>query len=165
VTQGDYDAFCQVVVGFAELKGKQLSAPAIELYWHAMKHWPLDAFRAAAEQLLRTSQFMPTPKDFQDLLRAGEHTAGEAWDAVYLGRGVVTERARRAAEIASNGRRLAMLDIEREVPHVQRRFIEIYNELTDVEQAREVLPALESVPTARVRNDGLKRLGGPKKPQ
>lgn len=164
MTQDDYDGFCEVVIGFAELKGKQLSAPAVELFWHAMRHWPLDAFRAAAEQLLRTCQFMPTPKDFQDLLRAGEHTAGEAWDAVYLGRGVVTERARRAAEIASSGRRLGMLDIEREVPHVQRRFIEIYNELTDVEHTRAALPDLEEV-IARIRTDGLRRIGAPKKPQ
>ena len=161
MTNTDRESFLEVIIGFAELKGKALSVVALELYWNAMRHWPLEAFRAAAEQLLRTCEFMPTPKDFQDLLRAGEQTAGEAWDAVYLRRGTVTERARRAAEIASSGRALGMLDIEREVPHVQRRFIEIYNELTDVEQTRAALPNLETI-TARIRTDGLKRLSAPK---
>lgn len=156
--QRDYDSFCEVLLGFAEIKSKVLSAPAVELYWRAMQPWSIEAFRTAALHLLRTCEWMPTPKHFQDLLRAGEQTAGEAWDAVYLGRGVVTERARRAAEIASSGRKLGMLDIEREVPHVQRRFLEIYNELTDVEQARTALPNLEET-ALRIRTDGLKRLG------
>jgi hypothetical protein len=154
VKREDYEPFCEVVVGFAELKGKQLSAPAIELYWHAMQHWPIEDFRSAAQQLLRTCEFMPVPKDFEDLRRAGDLTAGEAWDAVYLGRGIATDRAWRAAEIAANGRRLGMLDMEREIPHVQRRFLEIYRELTDVEETREYVPQL----TART-HDGLKKLG------
>lgn len=161
MTPDDRKPFLEVVIGFAELKGKALSAPALELYWNAMQHWPLDAFRAAAQQLVRTCQWMPTPKEFEDLLRAAEPTAGEAWDAVYLGHGELTPRAARAALIASNGRRLAMLDIEREIPHVQRRFLEIYDELTDVEQTREVLPYLGDL-APRIRSDGLKRLGAPK---
>src|SRR5688572_16410019 len=45
-----------------------------------MQHWPLDAFKAAAEQLVRTCEWFPTPKHFEDLLRAGKPTAAEAWD-------------------------------------------------------------------------------------
>ena len=85
MTPADYDAFCAVVVGFAEIKGKHLSAAAIEIYWRSMQHWPLDDFRAAAEQLLRTCEFMPTPKDFEDLRRAAKPTAGEAWLAALDG--------------------------------------------------------------------------------
>jgi hypothetical protein len=86
VNQTDRKDFAEIVLGFAELKGKQLSAPAVELYWRSMQHWPLEAFREAAEQLLRTCEWMPTPKDFEDLRKAGRPTAGEAW-----------ERARKAA--------------------------------------------------------------------
>lgn len=152
----DRKAFLDVVIGFAELKGKQLSAPALELYWNAMQHWSLADFKLAAQQLLRTSEFMPTPKSFEDLRRAGQPTAGEAWAAVYLGNGEVTPRAARAAVIAANGRRLAMLDIEREIPHVQRRFLEIYDELTDVEETREALPSFSQ---KRITGGELKRLG------
>lgn len=148
--RADYRPFCEVVLGFAELKGKQLSAPAMELYWRALQHWTLEEFRVAADQLLRTTEFMPTPKDFEDLRRAGEETAAEAWDAVFFGRGVVTPRAKRAAELAAGGRYLGHLDLDREVPHVQRRFADIYRELADVEQTRGAVPQL-----AAKRTNGL----------
>lgn len=148
--RADYRPFCEVVLGFAELKGKQLSAPALELYWRALQHWSLADFRLAAEQLVRTSEFMPTPKDFEDLRKAGDETAAEAWDAVFFKRGAVTPRARRAAELAAGGRYLGHLDLEREVPHVQRRFMEIYRELADVEQTRGAVPQI-----AAKRTNGL----------
>ena len=66
----DRKAFLEVVVGFAELKGKQLSAPALELYWNAMQGWTIEDFRKAAAHLLQTCEFMPTPKDFNDLKKA-----------------------------------------------------------------------------------------------
>lgn len=75
----DRKSFVEIVIGFAELKGKQISAPALELYWRSMQHWSLREFQMAAEQLLRTCEFMPTPKDFEDLRKAGRPTAGEAW--------------------------------------------------------------------------------------
>jgi len=149
----DRKAFIETVIGFAELKGKVLSAPALELYWEAMKSWPLADFKAAAQHLLKTCEFMPTPKNFEDLRRNGEPTAGEAWSAVFLGRGVVTPRAKKAAQIAASGRYLGHLDLEREVPHVQRRFMEIYSELTDVEETREALPDLSP------RGNGFKQIG------
>jgi hypothetical protein len=79
MTPADRKPFLEVLVGFAELKGKQLSAPAMELYWRAMQQWTLSEFKAAAEQLLRTCEFMPLPKDFEDLRKAGRQTPGEAW--------------------------------------------------------------------------------------
>lgn len=160
MTPADRKPFVEVVIGFAELKGKALSAPAIELYWRALQHWELDDFRDAAEHLLRSCEFMPVPKDFEDLRRAGEPTAGEAWEAVFLGRGEATPRAWKAAQIASSGRYLGHMDLEREVPHVQRRFLEIYDELTDVESVREAVPQLTDQNTRpRIRHDGPRHIG------
>ena len=139
----DRKAFLEVVVGFAELKGKQLSAPALELYWNAMRgRWGLDDFRAAAAHLIKTCEFMPTPKDFEDLRRAGEPTAGEAWQQALKGWAEPGSRAARAAQIVGNGRSLGMMDIERELPHVQRRFFDVYRELADVEETRRDVPQL-----------------------
>ncbi len=158
MTPDDRKAFVEVVMGFAELKGKQISAPAIELYWRALQHWALSDFRAAAEHLLRTCQWMPVPKDFEDLRRNAEPTAAEAWDAVFHHNGVATARATRAAHIAANGRRLGHLDLEREVPHVQRRFMDIYRELSDVEESRAALPHIENT-TIRLRSEGPMHVG------
>ncbi len=157
----DRKAFAEVVIAFAELKGKQLSAPAIELYWRAMEHWTLENFKAAAEQLLRTCEFMPLPADFEKLRRACDLTAGEAWELALHGRATKGSRAERAARIASNGRYLGHMDIERELPHVQRRFLQIYDELTDVETVREALPNFAEEGTARIRHDGFRRLPAP----
>jgi hypothetical protein len=141
----DYDSFCAVVGGFAELKGKQLSPAAIELYWHAMSSWTLEDFRAAAAHLLKSCEFMPTPADFEKLKRAHEPTAAEAWDSVLSNR-PLSDRARRAADIASGRRYIGHLDIERELPHVQRRFFEIYADLSEAEDTRDALPSLAETP-------------------
>jgi hypothetical protein len=79
VTPADKSEFSKVLLAFCELKGKQLSLAAVDLYWRSMQRWSLRDFQMAAEQLLRTCEFMPTPKDFEDLRKAGRPTAGEAW--------------------------------------------------------------------------------------
>lgn len=140
---GDFDAFCEVVVGFAELKGKQLSAPALKIYFRAMRSWSLQDFQVAAEQLLRTCEFMPTPKDFEDLRRAGDLTAGEAWDNVLSGCELVPgSREERAARIAGGQYTIRHANIERDLPFIQRRFMDAYNELADVDAVRTALPQI-----------------------
>ena len=142
----DYDSFAEVIAGFAELKGKQLSAPAIELYWRAMKHWRIEDFRAAAEHLLRRCEFMPVPKDFEDLRRASEPTAAEAWATAlqncgcWRTGGAPNGRIARAAETVGGFRAIAMAHTERDLPHIQRRFMQAYDELTDVEETRQAVP-------------------------
>ncbi len=75
----DRKAFLDVVIGLCELKGKQLSAPALEIYWGALQRWPIDEVKVAANHLATTCEFMPMPKDFEDLRKAGRATAGESW--------------------------------------------------------------------------------------
>jgi hypothetical protein len=148
VNAGDRQRFLEVVIGFAELKGKQLSVPALELYWRALQHWPLADFMAAAEQLVRTSEFMPTPKDFEDLRKAGRPTCGEAWvDAR------ATARQWREGYSISSGdpfidrvvrviggyRAIAMCDVDK-MHFLERRFAEHFEEMQDTESTREALP-------------------------
>ena len=145
MTVDDFDEFCEVVVGFAELKGKQLSAAALKLYFRAMQSWDMREFKAAAEHLLCTCEFMPTPKDFTDLRRAGELTAGEAWDLVLGGAALLpNSREARAASIVGGQYAIRHADIERDLPHIQRRFMEAYAELSDVDSVREALPQIAS---------------------
>ena len=149
MTQDDYDAFCEVVLGFAELKGRQISGPAIELYWRAMQHWPLQEFREAAQHLLRTSEFMPTPKNFEDCRKAGEPGPSEAWVEALSGcaewrnpERLPSGRIARAAAAVGGFRAIALADLERDIPHIQRRFLKAYEELSDVESMREALPQI-----------------------
>lgn len=135
----DRQPFLEVVIGFAELKGKQLSAPALELFWNAMQGWTIGEFRAAASQLIRTCEFMPTPKDFEDLRRiATTETAAEAWFTMGTSDDPLATRAMR---IATQGRYVGHIPMD-ELQWVQKRFIEVYQELQEVEEVRKALPQI-----------------------
>jgi hypothetical protein len=178
----DRKAFLEVVVGFAELKGKQLSAPALQLYWRSLQHWPLDDFRAAAEQLLRTCEFMPLPKDFEDLRKAGRLTVGEAWASVLawvrsgnfrglpvLNGGGDPDRpdalAERAVRAIGGYNAIAMSETDK-THFLERRFAEHYDAMQDADEVREELPQI-AFTTGRLSGPRSARdlLGGPENPE
>jgi hypothetical protein len=152
----DYDEFCQVVIGFAEIKGKSLSSSAIELYWRALQHWVLQDFKLAAEQLLRTCEFMPTPKDFEDLRKAGRMLAGEAWEKARKACGSAIQ----CGQVTHNGTCgdplidasvralggygvIAMCDHDK-LTFLERRFAEHYGAIQEATDIRKALPQIAS---------------------
>lgn len=155
-------------MGFAELRGKQLSAPALELYWRALQHWELEEFLEAAEQLLRTCDWMPLPKHFEDLRKAGRPTAGEAWLAAksaagtcYVGGAIgygnggtcgdpLIDRVVRAI---GGYRAIAMCDNDR-LNWLEKSFIEHFESMQDAEDVREAVPM--------IANTFRPRLAGPR---
>lgn len=185
--QQDFEAFSEVVVGFAELKGKQLSPAAIKLYWNAMRHWDLEEFRAAANELLRRCEFMPTPKDFEDLRKAGRLTAPEAWERARAASGSaiqcghVTHNGSCGDELIDRAVRgiggygaIAMCDRDK-LPFLERRFTEAYQTIQDAHEIREALPELAPDPMLRLPRQRTifepliardqPRLPGPAQPQ
>lgn len=165
----DRTKFVEVVLGFAELKGKQLTAAALELYWRAMQHWDISDFLAASEQLLRTSEYMPTPKEFEDLRKAGRPTAGEAWSRVLnhvrSGRysGVQSDTPVRLDELTERAVRalggyhvIAMSHTEK-THFLEKRFCEHYEEMREAAAVREAVP--------QIAHSGSKFLGGPQSAQ
>lgn len=157
----DRDRFLEVVIGFAELKGRAMSAAALELYWRAMKHWPLDAFREAATQLVRTCEFMPMPKDFEDLRRAGRQTPGEAWARVlshcasgsWRSGGTGDPDIDAVAQMLGGYRTVAMTPTDR-LGFIERRFCDHFEDLRDVNRTRQALPQVthRSGKTQRLSN-------------
>lgn len=152
MTIDDFDEFCEVVVGFAELKGKKLSPAALKLYFRAMQSWDLREFKAAAEHLLCTSEFMPTPKSFTDLRNAGKPTAHEAWETAFAncttwrtGGSNAGPLIDRVVQSIGGYRVIAMADEERDLPHIQRRFLEAYDQLSAVDPARQAVPQIAAV--------------------
>lgn len=154
MTPADRKEFAEVVMGFAELKSKQLSKAALTLYWNAMQHWELEDFKAAAEQLLRTSEYMPVPKDFEDLRKAGRPTAGEAWDKARrncgsaIVSGHVTSNGTCGDTLIDKAVRaiggygvIAMCDTEK-LHFLERRFCEHYESIQDADDVREALPQI-----------------------
>lgn len=165
----DRKAFLEIVIGFAELKGKTLSAPALELYWHAMQPWPLSDFRIAASQLLRTLKFMPTPADFEDLRKANRITPGEAFASirvwlVYSPNGYTlsetTPRNIASAIQAMGGVNAYAMAREDQLPFLEKRFCEHYEQITANAETREEVSQLlfDSAERLPMQQAGLKRL-------
>jgi hypothetical protein len=159
VTPADAVDFADIVTGFAELKGKQLSKPALKLFWNSMQHWDMEDFRQAANQLIRTCDFMPTPKDFEELRKAGRPTAGEAWaDIRAMARQSYTAQpddpiAARALQALGGLRAVAMCDSDK-VHFLERRFAEHFESIQDSEDIREAVPQI-------AYSSGPRRLSGP----
>lgn len=146
---GERVEFLKVLNGLAAIKGKPLAVEALDLWWMSMQSWPLNDFKDAAAHLVTSCQFMPTPYDFEQLRRAGEPTAGEAWAVAlanctcWRGNGKSPGgRIDRAVAAIGGYRAIAMADQETALPHLERRFKEAYDDLSDVEATREALPNL-----------------------
>lgn len=147
----DRKAFLEVVVGFAELRGKVLSAAALELYWRSMQAWSIEDFRAAATRLVKTSEFMPTPKQFEDLRRASQPTGGEVFAGIRqwleyspLGYRIKASTPRRiACSLAAIGgaQGYAMCDADK-LHFLEKRFCEHYEQIGEAEDTREALPQI-----------------------
>jgi hypothetical protein len=173
VTLDDFAEFSAVVIGFGELRGKTLSPAAIELYFRSMASWSLPEFKTAAEHLLRTCEWMPTPFHFEELRKAGRPVPAEAWLAA---REIAkTWRANASAPrsgvelvdrvVASIGgyRAIAMCNTDA-LGFLEKRFVDAYESMQDAWDTRESVPELTSSGSAmrligpRKLSDGMQRL-------
>lgn len=149
MTPSDRRPFLEIVIGFAELKGRALSAPALELYWRAMQAWTIEDFRAGAEQLVRTSKFMPGPDEFEALRRAGRETPAEAWaraveharSSAYR-RGPLGDRQVDLLVAGLGGYVAIAMSDESALHFLERRFTEHFETLQDVDATRDAVPEI-----------------------
>ena len=149
MTPQDREPFAKILLGFAELKGRKLSAPAVELFWQAMQGWTIAEFSAAAQELLRRCEFFPTPYDFEQLRKAGRPTSGEAFATAvaYVRHGAyrngphADETIERAVAALGGWRVIAISD-EDGLRYLERRFAEHYEAIGDAQATRERLPEL-----------------------
>lgn len=142
--------FIKILIGLAAIKpgGQQLTKESYEIWWSAMKDWPLIDFKAAASHVAKSAEFMPSPFHFEQLKKAGQKTPGEAWTialkncACWRGGETPGGRIDRAAAAVGGYRAIAMANFERDAPHIERRFKEAYEDLADVEETRYALPGV-----------------------
>lgn len=152
MNKNDFEAFSQVVVGLAELKGKQLSSAGIKLYWAAMKSWSIDDFRSAAVVLISRCEFMPTPKDFEDLRKSMLPSADDAWTRVlqhckgkYRGGDLLDNGGPIDQAVQSIGGYDSIAHYKLDYLWVlQRRFRERYAQIYEGIEARQALPDIET---------------------
>ena len=127
-----------------------------------MRTWSLDDFRAAAEQLLRTCEFMPVPADFERLRRAGKATAGEAWVAVLehctgpyrYGEGIDNGGPIDQAVAVLGGYRAVAMHNSNFLHALERRFAEHYTCGVEVAAVRAAVPQIAADIRPRIRREG-----------
>lgn len=134
--QAEFERFRNVMTGMAKVYEREIDGVLLDAYWLCLRQWTLPEFEAAAARLMQTSKFMPRPADFNELRQSVTRlTAAEAWFTI----GTSDDpRANRAMQIATQGRYVGHIPID-ELQWVQKRFLEVYDELTDVEETRQTL--------------------------
>jgi hypothetical protein len=140
----DKPRFLAILNGLAAVKpNAKLTPEACEVWWLAMHEWTFDDFRDAALHLTKSVQFMPSPYDFDQLRKAGEPTAGEAWVTVLSGAKLEPGSAiEKAARVVGGQYAIRHADIEKDLPHIQRRFMESYDAIKDAEDVRRAVPQI-----------------------
>jgi hypothetical protein len=167
--ESEKPAFLKILIGLAAVKpGKGLTEEAYEIWWGAMARWSLDDFRAAANHLAGSVEFMPSPFHFEQLRRAGRPTSGEAFAIALKACGSAIQ----CGQVTNNGTSgdplidaavralggygvLAMCDQDK-THFLERRFAEHYEAMSDSEDVRAALPGVAGPP--RIVSDLTKRL-------
>lgn len=144
--------FARVLNGLAVVKtGAKVTKEALAIWWNSMQPWSIEEFRAAASHFVTAAQWMPNPYHFEQMRRAGEETAPEAWAIVLSGAPLDPgSRVWRAAQCVGGQQRVRHANTERDLPHIERRFLEAFRELADVEPVRELLPNIAKPAAHRV---------------
>jgi hypothetical protein len=159
----DKEQFLKVMNGLAAMRKATLIPEVLDLWWACMADWSIEDFKAAAVQVLKTSSFMPTPKDFEDLRKAGRETAGEVFASIgryleYSPQGY-TVKANTPRPIAAAIRAMggadayAMCEVDK-LPFLERRFCEHYEQITGAHELREALPEIAYHDSERLEFDG-----------
>lgn len=134
----DKPEFLRVMNGLASVFGGQLTPEALDVWWRAFGGWSLHDFTQAASAAVTRCKFMPRPADLFDVKRAALPSPGEAWEIAGKG---IDALADKALNIATQGRYFGHIPYD-EHPWIQKRFLEVYEQLADVEDARASAPQL-----------------------
>jgi len=146
----DRAEFARTLTGLAAIKpNAKLTPEALDIWWNAMSDWSLDEFRSAATHLARSVEYMPNPYHFEQLRKAHQMTAGEAWAiAVDHARGAYRSIAA-PAEVERTVRAMGGWQIiarsNTEALHfLERRFVQTFNDLDVATDQRAALPHFET---------------------
>jgi hypothetical protein len=163
----DKPQFLKVLNGIAVIKRTPLVPEAIELWWGCLADWSIEDFKAATIAVLKRTAYMPTPKDFEDLRKAGRETPGEAWITarahVKWGLHAFTLRddcpplVARAVRAIGGPNVIGMCD-EDKLPFLERRFTEHFESMQDSEEVRAAVPQIAAPERLRLKLDAAKKL-------
>jgi hypothetical protein len=145
--QADKIAFVSVLNGLAAVKpGAKLTPEALDVWWSSFRDWTIEEFRSAAAMLAKSREFFPNPYHFEQLRKASQLTAGEAWaEVLAIARNGGDEHeddlVNRAVRAIGGYNAIAMSKTD-STHFLERRFAEHYEQIRDVNETREAVPLL-----------------------
>jgi len=163
VDDSDRSEFVRVLNALAAIKGKDLTRDVYDIWWLAMKDWPIEEFRDAAGYLLKNCQFMPAPYDFEQLRKRGETSAYQAWSLALhhaegdWRKGVLGNAMIDRVISMLGGYSVIALTNKDKLGFLERRFMDAYNDFSDSSRVRKALPALKE--RTRLKSDSPVQIG------
>lgn len=130
--------FLRIMNGMAAVFGGQITPEALDVWWSAFAGWSVHEFTHAASAAVTRCKFMPRPADLYEVRKASRPTPGEAWEIAGQGKDVLADKA---FSIATQGRYFGHIQYD-EHPWIQKRFLELYAQLVEVDDARSSAPQL-----------------------
>lgn len=160
MTPSDRPAFAATLVELATVKpAGKLTAEALEIWWRAMQHWDIAEFRAAAQHLMRTTEFMPNPFHFEQLrAKANEGSADEAWEQIIHEHGQCDDETGYRALRSLGGWSVVGFVETTRLPWLKERFREAYENFAESLAVRDALPMLGG-PRSRGALSGPAKIG------
>lgn len=156
----DKPKFLAVLNGLAAVKpGAKLTPEGLDVWWHSFENWSIEEFSSAAAHLAKSCEFMPNPFHFEQLRKASELTAGEAWSEVLAiaradGDWHHDPKVMAAVRALGGFKAISMSHVD-STHFLERRFCEHYETIGDAEEVRESVPLL----ARRLPYDPTKLLG------
>jgi hypothetical protein len=151
--QADFQRFKEIMAGIGRLFSADTDGVVLDAYWMALGDWQLPDFERAAGHLMATCQFMPKPADFTALRKAAGPSSAEAWTRVlaairdynpYVATSI-DERTDRVVRALGGYQMLAMSESS-SMQFREKRFAELWEDSTTVDESRAALPAPDSAP-------------------
>lgn len=154
----DSKRFNQLLTGVCLTFGREPEPLVLDVYWLTLRDWSLEDFERACGHILKTAKFMPRPSDFEDLRKAGRMTPGEAFAAAMVVARDCSPHTRSTsgdpridAAAAACGGYFAMGQQETEkLGFLERRFVEHFESISEVEDTREAVPQIAGESRARL---------------
>ena len=132
----DKTEFVRILAGLSAIKpGKELTREALEVFWAAMADWSIEDFKAAANHLAKSCEFMPNPYHFEQLRKKNEPTKHEAWEVAFnrikRGGNQPDDKISKAIKQVGGYYQLGMTPLD-QMPFVAKRFQDAYESIGEV---------------------------------
>lgn len=139
----DKPEFVRILVGLSAMKpGKELTSEVFDLYWSALSDWSLADFRAAANHLARSSEFMPNPYHFDQLAKQARRTNADAsWEQIITNHGQTDDPVAARSLRSLGGWRVIGFSESTRLPWLKERFKEAYQSFANSAEAVAALPS------------------------